>query len=111
MTETFEVSTKTNRKPTLLEQSGGLSGLVYAGLPSVTFTMGNSAFGLVGAIWISMATAAAIAAWRWLRNQALQPAVSGVLGVAVSAAIAVQVGSAKGFGSAARSGDSFGHAA
>ncbi len=97
MTETFEASAKTNRKPTLLEQSGGLSGLVYAGLPSVTFTMGNSAFGLVGAIWISMATAAAIAAWRWLRNQALQPAVSGVLGVAVSAAIAVQVGSAKGF--------------
>ncbi|SLD03353.1 putative integral membrane alanine and leucine rich protein [Mycobacteroides abscessus subsp. massiliense] len=59
--------------------------------------MGNSAFGLADAIWISMATAAAIAAWRWLRNQALQPAVSGVLGVAVSAAIAVQVDSAKGF--------------
>ncbi|WP_078314713.1 DUF3159 domain-containing protein [Mycobacterium sp. D16Q16] len=92
-----EVSELDERKPTLLEQAGGLSGLVYAGLPSLTFALGNSSFGLAGAIWISIATAAAVAAWRWLRNQPLQPAISGLFGVAISAAIAYQVGSAKGF--------------
>ncbi|MBA0046632.1 DUF3159 domain-containing protein [Mycobacterium sp. NPDC050853] len=91
MTET------SGRRPTVLEQAGGLSGLVYAGLPSVAFALGNSTFGLSGAIWISVATALAIAAWRWLRNQPLQPAVSGLFGVAISAVIAYQIGSAKGF--------------
>lgn len=85
------------RKPTMLEQAGGVSGLIYAGLPSVAFALGNSSFGLAGAIWISLASALAIAAWRWLRNQTLQPAVSGLFGVAISALIAYQIGSAKGF--------------
>jgi hypothetical protein len=97
VTEVSELSEGSERKPTLLEQAGGLPGLIYAGLPSVTFALGNSAFGLSGAIWISMATAAAVAAWRWLRNQPLQPAISGLFGVAISAAIAYQIGSAKGF--------------
>ncbi|ORB50033.1 hypothetical protein BST43_22475 [Mycobacteroides saopaulense] len=97
MTGVSEPSEPTERKLTLLEQAGGLPGLIYAGLPSVTFTLGNSAFGLAGAIWISTATAAAIAAWRWLRSQPLQPAVSGLFGVVISAAIAYQIGSAKGF--------------
>ncbi|OHT85003.1 DUF3159 domain-containing protein [Mycobacteroides saopaulense] len=97
MTGVSELSEPTERKPTLLEQAGGLPGLIYAGLPSVTFALGNSAFGLAGAIWISTATAAAIAAWRWLRGQPLQPAVSGLFGVVISAAIAYQIGSAKGF--------------
>ena len=97
MTEVVEFSDKPHNKPTLLEQVGGLSGLIYAGLPSVTFAMGNSDFVLAGAIWISMATAGTVAAWRWLRNQPLQPAISGLLGVAISVAIAYQTGSAKGF--------------
>lgn len=97
MTEVTELSERSEPKPTLLEQAGGLSGLLYAGLPSVIFALGNSTFGLSGAIWISMATAAAVAAWRWLRNQPLQPAISGLFGVAISAAIAYQIGSAKGF--------------
>lgn len=97
MTEVSELSERSERKLSLLEQAGGLSGLLYAGLPSVTFALGNSAFGLSGAVWISLATAAAVAAWRWLRNQPLQPAISGLFGVAISAAIAYQIGSAKGF--------------
>lgn len=94
MTDVAEVP---KRKPTVLEQAGGVPGLIYAGLPSVTFALGNSAFGLAGAIWISIATAAAIAAWRWLRKEPLQPAISGLFGVAISAFIAYQIGSAKGF--------------
>ncbi|OAT68953.1 hypothetical protein AWB85_23260 [Mycobacteroides immunogenum] len=97
MTEVSERAADSGRRPSLLEQSGGLTGLVYAGLPSVAFALGNSACGLAGAIWISIATAGAIAAWRWLRNQPLQPALSGLFGVAISAAIAYQIGSAKGF--------------
>ncbi|OHU21362.1 hypothetical protein BKG76_11970 [Mycobacteroides franklinii] len=97
MTGLSELPESCERRPTVLEQAGGLAGIIYAGLPSVTFTLGNSAFGLAGAIWISLATAAAIAAWRWLRSQPLQPAISGLFGVAISAAIAYQIGSAKGF--------------
>ncbi|MGH3726138.1 MAG: DUF3159 domain-containing protein [Mycobacterium sp.] len=81
----------------MLDQAGGVPGLIYAGLPSVAFALANSAFGLAGGIWISLASAVAIAAWRWLRNQTLQPAVSGLFGVAISAFIAYQIGSAKGF--------------
>ncbi|MUM19315.1 DUF3159 domain-containing protein [Mycobacterium sp. CBMA271] len=93
MTEAVE----DERGPTPLEQAGGVPGLIYAGLPSVAFALGNSAFGLSGAIWIAVATGAAIAAWRWLRNQPLQPAISGLFGVAISAFVAYQIGSAKGF--------------
>lgn len=97
MTDSAQVCEGSTKKPPLLEQVGGPAGLIYAGLPSLAFALGNSGFGLSGAIWISMATALAIAAWRWLRNQPLQPAISGLFGVVISVAIAYQIGSAKGF--------------
>ena len=97
MTEVSELPESPERKLTPLEQAGGVPGIIYAGLPSLTFALGNSTFGLAGAIWVSVATAAAIAAWRWLRNQPLQPAISALFGVAISVAIAYQIGSAKGF--------------
>ncbi|PRW65062.1 DUF3159 domain-containing protein [Actinopolyspora mortivallis] len=82
---------------TLLQQMGGVSGLAYSAVPVVVFVVVNSLFGMVAAIWIAIASSLAIAVARVVRREPLQPAVSGVLGVAVCSFIAYRTGDAKGF--------------
>lgn len=84
-------------EPTLLEQMGGLSGLIYSSLPVLVFVPVNSLRGLTTAIWASLAVAAAILVWRLVRRGPIQPAISGFLGVGVCAFIAYRMGEAKGF--------------
>ncbi|WP_246472125.1 DUF3159 domain-containing protein [Saccharopolyspora phatthalungensis] len=84
-------------KPTLLDQMGGPSGLVYTGLPVVVFVVANSVFGLQGGIWSAIGIAVAITVLRLVRKEPIRPAVSGLIGVGVAAFIAYQTGSAKGF--------------
>jgi hypothetical protein len=83
--------------PTMLEQMGGASGLVYSSLPVVVFVLANSFFGLTVAIWSSIGSAVAITVVRLVRKEPLQPAISGFFGVAIAAFIAFRTGSAKGF--------------
>lgn len=83
-------------KPTLLDQMGGPSGLVYTGLPVVVFVVANSVFGLQGGIWSAIGIAVAITVLRLVRKEPIRPAVSGLIGVGVAAFIAYQTGSAKG---------------
>lgn len=96
MTES-ENSSTTERQPTLLEQMGGISGLVYSTIPVLVFVLINSLFGLTPAIWSALGSAVAITVLRLVRKEPLQPAISGFFGVAIAAFIAYRTGSAKGF--------------
>ena len=85
------------RTPTLLEQLGGIGGLVASAVPVVVFVAVNPLAGLVPAIWTSLGAAVALGVWRLARREAVQPAVSGILGVALCTFIAYRTGEARGF--------------
>ncbi|WP_305095199.1 DUF3159 domain-containing protein [Prescottella sp. R16] len=85
------------RQQTILDQLGGLSGLVYSTLPILAFVPANSIWGLAPAVWIALGVAAAILVWRIVRRGPIQPAISGFLGVGVCAFIAYRTGDAKGY--------------
>jgi len=76
---------------------GGVQGVIASSIPVVVFVLVNVAFGLQPAIIAALAAGVAIAVWRIARKQALQPAVSGLLGVGVAAFIAYRTGEARGF--------------
>jgi hypothetical protein len=85
------------QEQTLLEQMGGISGLIYSSVPVLVFVLLNTLFGLTAAIWGSLGSAALITAVRVVRKEPLQPAISGFFGVGIAAFIAYRTGSAKGF--------------
>lgn len=85
------------RGAAVLEQMGGISGLIYSSLPVLVFVPVSSAFGLMPAIGAALAVATVVLAWRLLRRESVQPAVSGFIGVGVSALIAYLVGASKGY--------------
>ncbi|HWN29039.1 MAG TPA: DUF3159 domain-containing protein, partial [Actinomycetospora sp.] len=86
------------RTPTLLDQMGGVSGIVASGVPVVVFVVAQAVAGnLVVSIVAAVASALAVAGWRLVRGEAVQPALSGLLGVAVCAVVAWRTGEAKGF--------------
>lgn len=98
MTESAgENKTPKRPEPTLLEQMGGISGLVYSSLPVVVFVLANALFGLLAGIWSALGSAVLITVLRLVRKEPLQPAISGFIGVAIAAFIAYRTGSAKGF--------------
>jgi Protein of unknown function (DUF3159) len=88
-------------KPTkahaVLEQMGGISGLIYSSLPVVVFVPVSTAFGLMPAIGAALGVAALILVWRLIRRESIQPAISGFFGVGISALIAYVVGESKGY--------------
>jgi len=90
-------SPENESQPTLLEQMGGVSGLIYSSVPVVVFVIANAIFGLTPAIWCSVGVAVAITVLRVVRKEPLQPAISGFFGVAIAAFIAFRTGEAKGF--------------
>jgi len=92
MTETVD-----ERKPSVLQQAGGVPGLVYASVPSVVFVVAEAVAGLHAATALAVGAGAGIALLRVLRKEPLQPAVSGLLGVAIAAFIAYQSGEAKDY--------------
>ena len=84
--------------PTMLEQMGGISGLIYSSVPVVVYVLVNIiASDWQPALWAAVGTAVAIAVWRLIRREPLQPAISGLFGIAVAAFITIKTGSAKGF--------------
>ena len=82
---------------TLLEQMGGISGLIYTTIPILVFVPANAIWNLKVAIIAALAAAAVILVIRLVRRDKLQPAVSGFIGVAICAYIAHRTGSAKGY--------------
>lgn len=83
--------------PTLLERMGGVSGLVYASLPTFAYVITNAIAGLDAAVVISIGFSVGLIVVRLLRKQPIQPAVSGLLGVVVAALIAYYTGSAEDY--------------
>nr|WP_036345635.1 DUF3159 domain-containing protein [Mycolicibacterium aromaticivorans] len=81
----------------LLAQMGGISGLIYSALPVAVLVPVNTAFGLVPAISAALGVAALILVWRLYRRDSVQPAISGFIGVGISALIAWLVGASKGY--------------
>lgn len=92
-----DAPTDDEAQPTLLEQMGGISGLIYSSVPVLVFVLINSFFGLQPAIWSALGSAVLITVLRVVRKEPLQPAISGFFGVAIAAFIAYRTGSAKGF--------------
>jgi hypothetical protein len=88
---------KQTKAHAVLDQMGGISGLIYSSLPVVAFVPVSSAFGLVPAIISALAVAALILVWRLIRRDSIQPAISGFFGVGVCALIAYFVGESKGY--------------
>lgn len=82
---------------TILEQLGGISGLVYSTLPILLFVPVNSFWGLTAAIWAALGVAALVLVWRLAVKGTVQPAISGFVGVGVCAFIAHRTGDAKGY--------------
>jgi ABC-type sugar transport system permease subunit len=85
------------RGAAVLEQMGGISGLIYSSLPVVVFVPVSSAFGLMPAIGAALGVATLILIWRLIRKDTVQPAISGFFGVGISALIAYLVGASKGY--------------
>ena len=81
----------------LLDQMGGISGLIYSSLPVVVFVPVSTAFGLIPAIVSALSVATLILLWRLWRRETVRPAVSGFIGVGICAAIAYVVGQSKGY--------------
>ncbi len=95
--ETTE-TTEDKPAPTLLEQMGGVSGLVYSSVPVLVFVgVYLPTYNLAAAIWASVGSAVAILIWRIIRKEPVQPAISGIFGVAIAAFIAYRTGSARGY--------------
>ncbi|ATL81245.1 integral membrane alanine and leucine rich protein [Streptomyces malaysiensis subsp. malaysiensis] len=76
---------------------GGTTGLVYMMLPVVAFVLANSSYGLTAAVCTAVGVALAISVLRLVRKESVQPALSGLFGVAVASFVAWKTGSAKGF--------------
>ena len=89
--------TSSTRGASVLQQMGGVSGLIYSSLPVVVFVPVSSAFGLMPAILAALGVATAILVWRLIRRESTQPAISGFFAVAISALIAYLVGASKGY--------------
>jgi hypothetical protein len=83
--------------PTLLEQMGGISGIVASSVPIAVFVVANLLLELQPAIIAAVGAGILVAGWRIVRRQRLQPAVSGLLGVGIAAFIAYRTGEARGF--------------
>lgn len=92
-----DASPEAEGNPTLLEQMGGLSGLVSSTVPVLVFIPVNNKWGLNSALIAALGVAVTIFIWRLLRKENLQPAISGFMGVGIGAAIAWYTGSAKGY--------------
>ncbi|WP_433803506.1 DUF3159 domain-containing protein [Actinomycetospora sp. CA-084318] len=96
--EVEEREEREERAPTLLEQMGGVAGVITSAVPVVVFVLVQAVFkNLVASIVAAVASAVAVAVWRLVRGEKVQPALSGLFGVAVCALIAWRTGEAKGF--------------
>lgn len=83
--------------PTMLEQMGGLPGIIASTIPVGVFVVVNILFELRPALFAALAAGAAVMVWRLARREALQPAVSGLLGVGLCTFIAYRTGEVRGF--------------
>jgi Protein of unknown function (DUF3159) len=81
----------------MMAQLGGVSGMIYSSLPVLVFVGTSRLLGLSAAVGAALGIATLILLWRLIRRESTQPAVSGLIGVAVCALIAYLLGESKGY--------------
>lgn len=81
----------------VMAQLGGVSGMIYSSLPVLVFVGTSRLLGLAAAVGAALGVAVLVLLWRLIRRESAQPAVSGLIGVVVCAAIAYLVGESKGY--------------
>ena len=81
----------------VMEQLGGVAGLIYSSVPVLVFVGTERLLGLAVAAGAALGAAVLILLWRIVRRESLQPAVSGLIGVAVCVLIAYLLGESKGY--------------
>ena len=81
----------------VMAQLGGVSGMIYSSLPVLVFVGTSRLLGLSAAVGAALGIATLILLWRLIRRESAQPAVSGLIGVAVCALIAYLLGESKGY--------------
>ncbi len=88
-----------HRTPTerVMEQLGGVPGMIYSSLPVLVFVGTSRLLGLSAAVGAALGIATLILLWRLIRRESAQPAVSGLIGVLVCALIAYLLGESKGY--------------
>jgi hypothetical protein len=80
-----------------MAQLGGVSGMIYSSLPVLVFVGTSRLLGLSAAVGAALGIATLILLWQLIRRESAQPAVSGLIGVAVCALIAYMLGESKGY--------------
>jgi hypothetical protein len=81
----------------VMAQLGGVPGMIYSSLPVLVFVGTSRLLGLSAAVGAALGIATLILLWRLIRRESAQPAVSGLIGVAVCALIAYMLGESKGY--------------
>jgi hypothetical protein len=81
----------------LVASIGGWQGMLVAGLPAVVFVIVNATAGLRPGIIAAISTGVALTAYRLVRKQSVQQALSGLFGVLIAALIAARTGQARGY--------------
>jgi hypothetical protein len=81
----------------MLESIGGWTGTVITAIPPVVFVIVNAAAGLRPAILAAVASALLLTAYRLVRRQSVQQALTGLFGVVIAALIAARTGQARGY--------------
>ncbi len=84
-------------EPSILEQLGGMSGMISTVIPVLVLVPVNARWGLGPALIAAVAVSVVIFLWRLAQRETLMPAVSGLLGVGLCAVIAWLTGDAKGY--------------
>lgn len=85
------------RATPLAEAIGGVRGMIDSGAPTVVFVVVVALSTLRTAVLAALATAALFSVIRLARREPMRYAVSGCVGVAISAIVAVRTGKAEGF--------------
>ena len=95
--ETPAIAADPTRADRMMAQLGGVPGLIYSSLPVLVFVGTSRLLGLSAAVGAALGTGTLILVWRLIRRESVQPAVSGLIGVAVCALIAYAMGESKGY--------------
>jgi hypothetical protein len=94
-----EAAVAVDRTPAdrMMDQLGGVAGLIYSSIPVLVFVGTERLLGLAVAAGAAIGSAVLILVWRIVHRESLQPAVSGLIGVAVCVLIAYLLGESKGY--------------
>lgn len=81
----------------LLEQMGGVKGLVTSTLPVLAFVPVNAIWGLRPAMFAAIGAAVVLLLWTVIRREKIAPAIGGFFAVVICVFIAYRTGSARGY--------------